>query len=454
MMPLANASGAALYQRECAPCHGPAGHGDGPEAPTFRNTPRDFGDLARAEPSARIVERVRRSRLRMLEVDEDVVVERRKRMVEELVGHLQRMPDVPWPQVRRGAEVYAERCENCHGPNGRPVSVNVLQRGPQATGRQPAPDFQKARGDAELLAVAQGQGHPAMPGFTPLTNEDEARALLAYLRVLSNGFAWYSLWCAGCHGDEGRGDGPLATGIDKPTVAFDRAYLSAQSPADLRRKAMHVFNDIEPATPHFQRNLSEGQARAVLMAVRMLQTADSGTTTAVAVAAAAGATPGASVTPAAAASAGAEAMQMPAAVATMLGAGAPAPTPAPPTLAGMLARHAASTPSAMTASPPATAPVTGPPSSATASAAAVPASSATPVPSVSRTPAPSRTPAAKTLKTAKPATAATKKAAKKPVKPKATPKPKVKAKPKAKPTPAKKAAAPRPVATPEPVLAP
>lgn len=278
LLPSANASGEALYQRECAPCHGPAGHGDGPEAPTFRTTPRDLGDLARAEPVPRIVERVRRSRLRMLEIDEEVVAERRTRMVEELVGYLQRMPDVPWPQVRRGADVYAERCEKCHGPNGRPVTLTALQRGPVPSGPQPRPDFQKALGDAELIAIARGQGHPAVVGFAPVMREDDATSLLAYLRLLSNGFVWYSLWCAGCHGDDGRADGALASGIDLPPVVFDRAYLSAQSPAELRRKAMHLFTDVEPTAPHFVRNISEGQTRAVLTALRGLQAGEGAAT--------------------------------------------------------------------------------------------------------------------------------------------------------------------------------
>jgi len=400
LLPVANASGAALYQRECAPCHGPAGHGDGPEAPTFRNTPRDLGDLARAAPAPRILERVRRSRMRMLEIDEEVVAERRKRMVEELVGHLQRMPDAPWPLVRRGADVYAERCETCHGPNARPVTVSLLQRGPQPTGPQPPPDVQKAHGDAELLRIARGEGHPVMPGFAAVANEEEARALLAYLRILSNGFSWYSLWCAGCHGDEGRGDGMLATGVDRPGVALDRAYLSAQSPADLRRKAMHLFSDAEPAAPHFQRDLSDGQTRAVLAAVRAIQADEAGKTSATAAASPA--------------------------------IGAPEATPAPPTPL----MPSATTPAAATA----------------VTAATTPAAAVSPAATAARAPI---------VKPAKPQAGSVKKPpAKRPVKPRAkpTPKPKSKPKPKAKAklqaSPAKKPATPRPTATPAPVLAP
>lgn len=421
ILPLANASGEALYLRECAPCHGPTGHGDGSEAATFRNTPRDLRDLASAEPSPRIVERVRRSRLRMIEIDEDVVVEQQKRIVGDLVAWLQRMPDVPWSQVHRGADVYAERCEKCHGPNGRPVAASVLQRAAQPGGRAPAPDFQKAHGDERLIAVAQGQGHPATPGFTPVLSEDDAYALVAYLRNLSDGLVAYSLWCAGCHGDEGKGDGPLASGIDKPPVVFNHVYMASQPPEELRRKAMHLFSDVEPAAPHFQRNLSEGQTRAVLAAVRVLQTVDGGAAPSPGGTAARAATPRAGApTPAAPAASPVVPAQMPAAVATMHAPGAAAATPGPS------------------------------PSSTSAGQA-----SSSPAPPASITPAPSRTPAAKAaVKAVKPRPTTAKAPAKKPVKPKATPKPAKRAKPKTKPTPAKKAAAPRPTATAEPVLAP
>jgi mono/diheme cytochrome c family protein len=268
LVPAANASGDALYQRECAPCHGPAGHGDGAEAPSFERTPTDLVELASRPLTRRTLERIRKSRLLMLGIAGNVVAERRKRMAEEIVGYLQRLPDVDWPRVRRGADVYAERCESCHGPFGRPVAFSVLQRGPRPTGPQPRPDFQKAHGDDELIARALGNGHPALPGFAPVADEVDARALLAYLRVLSAGFARYSLWCAGCHGDDGRGDGVFASGVDDPDLVLDRRWIDAQDPAELRQRVMHVMNGDDAAVPHYQRELSEGQARAILSALR------------------------------------------------------------------------------------------------------------------------------------------------------------------------------------------
>jgi mono/diheme cytochrome c family protein len=397
----------------------------------------------------------------MLEIDEEVVVERRQGRVEELAGYLQRMPDVAWPQVRRGADVYAERCEKCHGPNGRPVTVNALQRGAQTTVPQPRPDFQEAHGDAELVAMARGQGHPAVPGFAPVLSEQDAQALLAYLRLLSNGFVWYSLWCAGCHGDEGRGDGPLATGIDQPHVVFDRAWLSAQSPADLRRKAMHLFDDVEPTAPHFARNVSEGQTRAVLAALRNLQAAEGPATPLPAGAidprdgrAAASAADRPRATPGRAAAAA------PGALATRPGADTPAPTNAEQ----FLREQARATAAPVVTAAPAPSPAVPRPAlatvsaSATSAAARAPRPDRSPPPSASATPAPAST--ASPVQTRRPAAQATprKSAAAKavkptPARPAVKPKPQIKAtaraKPNVKPTPARKPA-PRGTAQPTP----
>lgn len=264
LLPAVAPSADALYQRECGVCHGPAGHGDGSEAPTFLTPPRDLqAELVAKYPPDRVAARIRQSRTRELEIDLDVVEERRKRMSEEIAGHLQRLPDVDWPRARRGADVYAERCETCHGPLARPVTPTALQKAdPRPSATAPRPDFQKALGDDEILKSVRG-GHPELAGFTPVASDEDARALLVYLRLLSAGFARYSLWCAGCHGDEGRADGPFATSIDRPEVVLDRAWLQAQSPAELRRKIMHLMSEDDGMLPHYQRELSVEQARAL-----------------------------------------------------------------------------------------------------------------------------------------------------------------------------------------------
>jgi high-affinity iron transporter len=73
---------------------------------------------------------------------------------------------------------------------------------------------------------------------------------------LALGAAVYRTSCAGCHGDLGRGDGPLAAGLDPPPANLaDWGALSDQSPLDYYRRinigvvgtAMPAFEDRLPA---------------------------------------------------------------------------------------------------------------------------------------------------------------------------------------------------------------
>jgi len=268
LVPRADASGAMLYQRECAPCHGPSGRGDGPEGVFFAPPPRDlregFLDLY---PTEELVEKIRRGRPLQLEIDPQAT-RRRNEMVEAIVAHMQRLPDVDWPPVERGAELYATRCETCHGPFGRAVPGMVLPKGVQREPRDLSSQaFQKAFDDRQLAEVVR-HGRAGMPAIPPLATEQDARDLVAYVRLLSPGFSYYSLWCGGCHGDDGSGEGVFATGADAPKVAFDRAYLKAQDPAELRRNVVHMLERQEGAMPHFEREMSEAQARAIVEYLR------------------------------------------------------------------------------------------------------------------------------------------------------------------------------------------
>jgi mono/diheme cytochrome c family protein len=264
VVPPGDATGEILYARECAPCHGPAGRGDGPEGIYFAPPPRDLreGFLA-LYPTEELVERIRRGRPLKIEIDPPAM-RRRTQMVEAIVAHVQRLPDVRWEPVERGAVLYAERCEVCHGPFGTPAPALRLPEGLQRPPRDLASaELQKSLTDAELAEVVR-HGRAGMPAIPPLASEAQARDLAAYVRLLSLGVAYYSLWCGGCHGDDGRGEGVFVVGPDAPKVVFDRAWLKAQGPEDLRRQVIHMLDRQEAAMPHFERELTEKQAREIV----------------------------------------------------------------------------------------------------------------------------------------------------------------------------------------------
>ncbi|MBY0278297.1 c-type cytochrome [Candidatus Binatia bacterium] len=268
LVPRGDASGALLYQRECAPCHGAAGRGDGPEGIYFAPPPRDLREgFLTLYPTEELAEKIRRGRELRIEID-PAATRRRTRMVEAIVAHLERLPDVTWPPVERGAALYAARCEACHGPFGTPAPGMRLPPGVQRPPRDLAsPEFQKAVSDAELLEVVR-HGRAGMPAIPPLASDAEAHDLVAYVRLLSPGFAYYSLWCGGCHGDDGKGDGVFARGADAPPVVLDRGYLRAQDPEELRRNVLHMLERQDAAMPHFERQLTEKQAREIVEYLR------------------------------------------------------------------------------------------------------------------------------------------------------------------------------------------
>lgn len=258
------ASGELLYLRECAPCHGTTGRGDGPEGIYFAPPPRDLREgFLGLYPTEELVERIRRGRDLKIEID-PVATRRRAQMVEAIVAHVERLPDVKWPPVERGAELYAARCEACHGPFGTPSAGMRLPAGVTQPSRDLASAaFQKSLSDAELLEVVR-HGRAGMPAIPPLATDEQARDLVAYVRLLSPGFAYYSLWCGGCHGDDGKGEGVFANGADAPNVVLDRKYLKAQDPEELRRNVLHMLERQEAAMPHFEHQLTEKQAREIV----------------------------------------------------------------------------------------------------------------------------------------------------------------------------------------------
>ena len=264
VVPPGDATGEILYARECAPCHGPTGRGDGPEAAYFAPPPRDLREgFLTLYPTEELVERIRRGRTLKIEIDPPAV-RRRTQMVEAIVGHLERLPDVRWPEVERGAEIYAERCETCHGPFGVPAPGMRLPAGVQRPPRDlGSAAFQKSVTDAQLAEVVR-HGRDGMPAIPPLASAAQANDLVAYVRLLSPGFSYYSLWCGGCHGDDGRGEGVFAVGPDAPKVVFDRAWLKARDPEDLRRQVLHRLDRQEAAMPHFERELTEKHAREIV----------------------------------------------------------------------------------------------------------------------------------------------------------------------------------------------
>jgi len=262
------AGGAVLYTRYCASCHGPAGRGDGEDAPFFEPQPRDLrsGFLDRYS-TAELARRVRTGAPLMLAVDVEAL-RRQASSVEELVEYMQRLPAINWHLVNPGWDLYVERCESCHGATGEPQQIPDGVKPPRSLSD---PAFQKSL-DADQPIEAVRHGRDGMPALTPRVSIEHGQQIAAFVRLLSPGFTLYSRYCANCHADDGRGAQSLGEVLGEeialPAVVFDRAFFASHSRERLRQSVWHMLSTHEPQMPHFRYLLTQDQLESIITYLR------------------------------------------------------------------------------------------------------------------------------------------------------------------------------------------
>ncbi len=180
--PLDLAAGKAIYDRTCAQCHGPSGHGDGPQAALLNPRPVPIGDpkvVASVTPEImfRIVS-VGVSNTPMVGFTGTLTAQQRWNVVSYVVSLRSTSS-----QVADGEGLYFQHCAQCHGATGSgdgPYARNLSKLPPEIG----TFGWQVSRTD-DSLARAIGRGVPgtAMP---PADGMDEAqvRSVVAYLRTL------------------------------------------------------------------------------------------------------------------------------------------------------------------------------------------------------------------------------------------------------------------------------
>ena len=260
--------GRFLFQAHCAECHGHDARGDGVDADLFSPPPANLraGILSRY-PEDVLVERIRHGRPLTLGRDPERL-RARAGDTEMLIAHLRRLSTLPWRRLERGQEIYVDRCEVCHGAFGHPSTV--VGRGVDKPPRDLSdPAYQRRTPDATLLEQAR-HGFRRMPAIDGLEVDENRQALLAYLRLLSPGYEHYSRFCAGCHGDDGRGPGVDWASSPRPHVVFDDAYFAKKDPEALRRNVWHMLDDNQPQMPHMSRVLTPRDVRLILTYLRGL----------------------------------------------------------------------------------------------------------------------------------------------------------------------------------------
>jgi mono/diheme cytochrome c family protein len=260
-------TGRGLYMKQCAPCHGNEGRGDGPNAAIFLATPRDLREgFLGAYSTDDLSQRIRDGRPLQLALDV-ASLKRHSGEVGSIEQHLRRLPSLDWIAVEHGWSVYAERCAACHGPFGR--SQGELPKGVRPPRDLGSEEFKKLVDDASLLQAVR-HGRKGMPALLPRLHTDEVERVAAFVRVLGPGFEMYSKFCGQCHGDDGVGIGNFDETVGAPAAVFDKEYFVRVDPLRLRESIWHMLNREKPAMPHFRGQLSEAEARRIVDYLRTL----------------------------------------------------------------------------------------------------------------------------------------------------------------------------------------
>lgn len=176
------AEGRALYERNCASCHGLSGMGDGPASASMNPRPPAVGDAA----TMRDVSPATMYRILSVGIGGTPMPGYAAEMTPEqrwnIVSYLLSLRATP-PQLAEGEGLFAQRCMQCHGPLGAGdgVAARALSRLPQEIGSF---SWQAARSDEQLaFVVRQGMPGTAMPPSGELTPQ-QLQNVVAYLRTM------------------------------------------------------------------------------------------------------------------------------------------------------------------------------------------------------------------------------------------------------------------------------
>ena len=251
--PAAVERGAVTYATYCAGCHGAAADGQGPVAAVLGLRPADLRAPAlRSASDAALVDRITRGT--PLRASDGRVDPAEDADVDAVAAYLPRLGAVDWNLLRVGRLVYEDACAPCHGAYGRSEGALTFWLG--------VPDLVEARerlSDAALARISEnGSGlmTPLYGGF----DRGDLRALVAYVRHLSDGFRVYDTYCAACHGDDGQG----LYSEDVPAPATAAPPLRGPY---ARSAIVHMLRRERGFMPHF-RELDAARIRDVVAYLR------------------------------------------------------------------------------------------------------------------------------------------------------------------------------------------
>jgi len=185
-------------------------------------------------------------------------------------------PLVP-PSIVAGEAVYSQYCASCHGElgNGAGQSASSSTSSPAALAHPS--NLQSAIPQEWFEITKTGSG--SMPGFSTKLDDRQIWDAVAYLLSMENtperiisGREIYAAICSQCHGETGKGDGELASGLTIPPTDFTNqsvmASISNQGMVDI------VTNGRSEVMPAFGNMFTEDEKWAAVTYIRTLAYAD------------------------------------------------------------------------------------------------------------------------------------------------------------------------------------
>lgn len=165
------------------------------------------------------------------------------------------------PDTVQGKTVFSSNCVACHGSSGKGDGPNA-----EGLSRKPAnftdANLMRKRKPSDLF-ITITNGNDPMPSFKSRLSEDERWNAAYYAWTFStddsklkDGKSVFTRFCQSCHGAEGDGKGPNASGLKKKPQSFiDQKFMSNGAKEDFYKT---ITEGSEPM-PSFKSKLTEAQ---------------------------------------------------------------------------------------------------------------------------------------------------------------------------------------------------
>lgn len=242
--------GKALFERNCAVCHGDDGNADTPVSRLLSPRPRNFTDpveMARVTTD-RMYRAIKEGRpgtamAHWADVLSEAEIGDVIDYIHTLASYGQTAPlSAERMSLEVGRRIYAKDCASCHGASGRAdTEMAKVLKPPPAVLSDPM-GMVRLEDGALYMAIYRGRPGTAMGGWRDILTPAEIIDLMRYVRTLAVplpagmtpgeldvrvGEQIYQKYCVGCHGEQGDGKTPLGSQLHPHPRDFTSAGLMA-----------------------------------------------------------------------------------------------------------------------------------------------------------------------------------------------------------------------------------